>query len=507
MMARPTDRLRAQAYLQAELLTRAAKGSLSAFVRQAWSILEPTTPLIWNWHLALLIEYLEAITAGELHHLLITMPPRSMKSLLVSILWPCWEWIRRPTGRWIFAAYAETLATKQSVDRRRVLQSAWYQSRFGDQVRLMGDQNLKYEFSNHQRGHMIATSVGGSITGKGGDRIVVDDLHNPLQAASDAEREIALRYFRETLATRLDDRRQGAIVAVMQRLHERDLAACCVDLDFTHVCLPAEADTRTTIHFPRSGRTLIREPGDVLWPAREGPAELALQKRFLGADAYPAQYQQQPVPPGGAVFKRDWFRFYDDLPPVTSWLQSWDLSFKDGPSSDYVVGLQAARQGADIYLVDRVKGQWAFSETCRQIPRLQQRYPRTSTILIEDAANGPAIINVLRQQIAGVIPVTPEGGKYARAHAAQPIVEAGNLWLPNPRPYGQLLPDRAWVDDFVHQCCLFPHPASDLGRSGCGRRRDSVVPAALENTGGPRAAAVRPAPRGARAAPAAAPVG
>jgi predicted phage terminase large subunit-like protein len=152
---------------------------------------------------------------------------------------------------------------------------------------------------------------------------------------------------------------------------------------------------------------------------------------------------------------------YDELPTVRTWLQSWDMTYKGGPTSDYVVGLQAVRHGADIYLVDRAKGQWDFTEACRQVLALHQKYPRTKTILIEEAANGSAIINVLNRQVPGVIAVTPEGGKYARAQAAQPIVEAGNVWLPNPRPHGLLIPELAWVDDFLHQVCAFPTGAHD----------------------------------------------
>ena len=154
------------------------------------------------------------MTAGHIRRLLINVPPRSMKSLLVSVLWPTWEWIRWPGGRWIFACYADALATKHSVDRRTVLQSTWYQARWGDRIQLASDQNVKGEFQNTKRGVMLATSIGGSITGKGGDRIVADDLHNPLQAESDAQREAALSYFRQTLSTRLDNKKTGAIVVV-----------------------------------------------------------------------------------------------------------------------------------------------------------------------------------------------------------------------------------------------------------------------------------------------------
>ena len=453
--------LRRYAELQDELLTRQAARSLRAFVEQAWPVLEPTTPFLPNWHIDLVCEHLEAITAGQTTRLLINLPPRYMKSLLVSVFWPVWEWISSPSRRWICVSYSDALSLKLSLDRRTLVQSEWYQARWGHTVQLSSDQNVKGEFRNTRQGVMVATSVGGSVTGKGGDRIIVDDLHNPQQADSDAQREAALRFFRETLSTRLDTPKTGAVVVVMQRLHEADLSARCLELGYRHLCLPVEADVATDIVFPVSGRVVTRAPGHLLWPAREGPTELALQRRQLGSTAFDTQYQQRPAPAGGRLFKRAWFKFYDKRPRGSTGLASWDMSFKGGPSNDYVVGLQAAREGADVYLVDRVKGQWDFTETCRQVVRLHGRYPETQTTLIEEAANGPAIINVLTGQIAGIIPVRPDGSKYARAEAAAPMVEAGNVWLPDPQPHGRARPERAWVDDFLHQLCVFPTGAHD----------------------------------------------
>jgi predicted phage terminase large subunit-like protein len=251
------------------------------------------------------------------------------------------------------------------------------------------------------------------------------------------------------------------MVVVMQRLHERDLSALCQDLGFTHVCLPAEAETRTEIRFPRSGRTFVREPGDLLWPTREGRDELDRQKLMLGSVPYAGQYQQRPAPAGGAIFRREWFQYYDELPEALEMAQSWDMAFKDKSENDYVVGLVAGRRDADIYLIDRVKGQWSFSESCRQVERLNLKYPRANTILIEDAANGPAIIDVLTHKLSGIIAVQPQGGKMARAQAAQPKVEAGNVYLPTPRPHGRLIPEREWVEDFLYQLTVFPNGAHD----------------------------------------------
>jgi predicted phage terminase large subunit-like protein len=458
-----TNQLVRRALLQDEQLKRLAERSLRAFVEQAWPVLEPSRPFRPNWHIDLVCEHLEAISTGATTRLLINLPPRSMKSLLVSVLWPTWEWIRWPGLRYIVASYTDALAAKHSLDRRTVLQSPLFQSRWGDRVILAPDQNEKGEFLNTARGHMIATSVGGSILGKGGDRIIIDDPHNPTQIESDAQREAAITHFK-TLATRLDDKKHGAVVVVQQRLHEGDLSAVCLALGgYVHLCLPAEAEERTEIVFP-SGRRVVREPGDLLWPDREGRAELDEQKKVLGTAMYTAQYQQQPTAARGAIFQREWFRFYDVLPVGAQAynLQSWDLSFKGDQSSDYVVGLMAARAGAHIYLMNRRRGQWSFTETIKQVRALVRDYPDTRTILVEEAANGHAVINTLQQQIPGLIGVTPLGGKLARAQAASATVEAGNLWLPNPyTPRGQLIPERAWVEELIEECCRFPRGKHD----------------------------------------------
>ena len=262
--------LRRCADLQDELLTRKAACSLRAFVEQAWPVLEPTTPFLPNWHIDLVCEHLEAITARQTTRLLINLPPQYMKSLLVSVFWPVWEWIPSPSRRWICVSYSDSLSLKLSLDRRTLVQSEWYQARWGHTVQLSSDQNVKGEFRNTRQGVMVATSVGGSVTGKGGDRIIVDDLHNPHQADSDAQREAALRFFRETLSTRLDTPKTGAVVVVMQRLHEADLSARCLELEYRHLCLPVEADVATDIVF--SG---VRPGRD----SRTGPPPLAGARR------------------------------------------------------------------------------------------------------------------------------------------------------------------------------------------------------------------------------------
>ena len=250
-----------------DLLDRAlAERSLAEFVRQAWGVLEPK-PFLDNWHIDLLIEYLEAIADGDITRLIINVPPRSGKSLLATIFLPCWVWLHDPAERFMFASYSSILSTKHSVDRRTLIQSPWYQSHWGSIVKLADDSNQKTEFANTQRGHMIATSVNGSATGRGGNFLVCDDLINPAQANSDLERGAALRWFDETFSTRLDDKKIGRRIIIEQRTHANDLTShLLAESGWHHVALPAIAERKTIIIFPRSHTQRVREEGDMLWP-------------------------------------------------------------------------------------------------------------------------------------------------------------------------------------------------------------------------------------------------
>jgi predicted phage terminase large subunit-like protein len=455
-----------------------ARGALSVYIRQAWPVIEPTTEYLHNWHIDAIAEYLEAVTAGQITRLLINMPPRYMKSIAVTIMWPTWEWLRKPSMRWMFASYSADLSTRHSVDRRRIIESAWYQERWGNVYQMTTDQNVKTEYENNRRGYMVATSVGGSSTGRGGGRIVVDDPHNPRGAESDTQRQATITYFDRTLSTRLDDKKSGAIVIVMQRLHEKDLSAHALELGYEHLSLPAEAEKRTLITLP-SGREIVREAGDLLWTEREGPKELAEARKTLGSYGYAGQYQQQPSPTEGGIFKRIWWRFwhYPDKPlppvlmevpggeyhkcpvmplPVTfdEQLLSWDMAFKDLATSDYVVGQAWGRNGADKFLLDQVRERLDMPATVLAVKNLAAKWPDATRKLVEDKANGPAVISTLQHNVTGLIAVTPDGGKVARAQAVSPECESGNVYLPHPA----IAP---WVLDFIERFAKFPNVAFD----------------------------------------------
>ncbi|MBT6046455.1 MAG: terminase, partial [Candidatus Scalindua sp.] len=179
-----------------------AEASLLEFIKQAWHILEPTTVFQSGWHLEAICDHLEAATNRQIRNLIINMPPRHMKSLAVSVFWPCWVWINDPSSRWLFSSYAQELSTRDSLKCRRLISSEWYRKRWGHKFHLTGDQNQKTRFENDKTGYRLATSVSGLVTGEGGDFIVCDDPHNVKQAESEAVRKGTLRWWDESMSTR-----------------------------------------------------------------------------------------------------------------------------------------------------------------------------------------------------------------------------------------------------------------------------------------------------------------
>lgn len=445
-------------------------------------MLEPTNPLQPNWHIRYIAEHLETVFHGDCTRLIINQPPRSLKSLLVSVCWPAWCWVHDPSLRWMFASYSASLAAFHSLLRRMLIQSDWYQGNWGQTVRLRGDQHQKMEFANTRRGMMIATSVGGTAIGKGGDILVFDDPLNPTEAASPAMRETANTWIRRSFLTRLNDPQRGRIVGVMQRLHEQDTTGLLLAQGgWTHLCLPAEAEAHEVLVSPRTGEVMEeRNPGDLLFPAREGAAELARKRIELGSYGYAGQYQQRPSPAEGGLLKRHWWRFWyprdvDAPPPVTvpqedgsqvtcaqaplpeafdETLLSWDMAFKGTDSSDYVVGQCWARQGTEKFLLDQERQQADFPATIQLVLAMLRRHPQAGAVLVEDKANGPAVLQVLAREVAGLIPVNPAGGKEARVHAVSPAIEAGNIYLPHPALH-------PWVHAFIERAAAFPHAAHD----------------------------------------------
>ena len=452
---------------------------LGEFVRQAWAVVEPATPFVPGWHIDAIIEHLEAVSRGQIRNLLINVPPRHMKSLLVSVFWPAWECIQRPERRWLYSSYAASLSIRDSIKCRRLIESPWYQERWSGVFALASDQNVKSRFDNSRSGYRLATSVGGAATGEGGDRIVCDDPNNVQEAESDSIRKGTIDWWEVVMSTRVNDPKTAAKVVVMQRRHQRDLSGHLLEQGgWEHLCLPAEYESSrqvTSIGFA----DLRQEHGELLWPERFGIPEIEALKRSLGSYATAGQLQQRPSPAGGGVFKRHWFRYWQprgmNLPPVIVGLpdgtqtsmvaieaprhvdeqiQSWDCAFKDLETSDYVVGQAWARRGAAYLLADQIRARMDCPTTVKAVRELSAKWPRTVAKLIEDKANGSAVIQMLGREIPGLLTVNPEGGKMAGAAAVSPLIEAGNIYLPHPAW-------APWVNDFIEECAAFPNGAHD----------------------------------------------
>lgn len=286
----------------------AAKTDFCSFLRMVVATVSPGVKYQHNWHIEAIEAHLHACARGEIRKLIINMPPRMLKSITVSVAWPAWLLGQDAKTRIMVASYAQSLSVKHSLDTRLVMQSPWYRDIFPD-TQLAHDQNEKDKFVTTKRGHRIATSVGGAATGEGGNILIVDDPLNPLQAKQRSMREAANQWFDHTFATRLDDKRNGAMVVVMQRLHAEDLSGYLLKKQgWTLLSLPAIAPVDSEIAC--RGFRYVRKQSEVLHAAREDVHMLEEMKRELGSANFNAQYQQAPLGEDEGMIKLSWFGRY-----------------------------------------------------------------------------------------------------------------------------------------------------------------------------------------------------
>lgn len=454
-----SDLFRTGLGIGAQLQRLMCERSLSDYMREAWPILNPATPFLSNWHIDLIADYLFACTLGQLHRLVINMPPKFSKSTLVSVMWPTWAWgpLNQPGTRWMFASYSERVSTRDSLARRSLLTSQWFLNHWGSRVTLIADQNQKTIFQNTARGHMLATTMGGQGTGLGGQILVIDDPHDTEKVISEKERQRTLHNFDHKLYTRLDDRKAGVIVLVMQRLHTKDLSGHLLEgaggERWEHLCIPMEAPARKVYIFPVSKKQHVREEGELLNPAREGPAEIEEHKERLGSLGYAGQFQQRPVPEGGAIFKSSYLKLWPedkdrDLEPprVIRTVHSWDCAIKDNETNSYSV-CTVWLELDDRFLLRHVwRKRVEFPEMLHAMHQLAAEFP-PDAILVEDKASGQSAIQELRRSKLSVIALNVDTDKTARARAAAPTAEAGKIWIMRDAPWARL---------YLDELCNFP---------------------------------------------------
>jgi predicted phage terminase large subunit-like protein len=430
------------------------RSDLRSFVWKSFLTILPGTPFLPNWHIDAIVHQLMRVQAGEISRLLVNQPPRSLKSICVSVAYVAWLLGHDPTRRVIVVSYANELAAELHRQFRMVIDAVWYQALF-PAMRPARDSGT--ELVTTAGGGRYATSVGGTLTGRGADLLIVDDPLKAEEAASEPARKRLIDWYAGTFVSRLNDKEHGPIIVVMQRLHENDLAGHLLGQgDWEHLDLPSIAVDDTVIALG-GGRVMIRRLGDILHPQRESKGALDRIKAEVGSLKFSAQYQQRPVPLEGNLIRRDWFRAYEHLPQDSAKriVQSWDIAVMTGETNDYSVCTTWHMIKRDYYLVDVFRGRLKYPDLRRKLTSLAAEHG-AGTILIEDAGVGIALLQDLRrdppQGMVRPIGQKPEGSKADRMVGQSAKIEAGHIFLPQ---------EADWLDAFMLELLAFPNGRHD----------------------------------------------
>ena len=438
-----------------ELLKIILRQDLTAFTQRCFQTVVPGQTYLSNWHIEAIAYQLERCRRGEIRRLIVTLPPRSLKSICASVAFPAFALGHDPSRRIVCASYSQDLSAKHARDFRTVLESGWYQKIFPPR----GSINARTPKGRSRRpaqGYRLSTSVGGTLTGRGGNLILIDDPMKPAEAMSEVKRAAVCEWYDSTLTSRLDRKTEDAIIVIMQRLHVDDLVGHLLDKDETwvHLNLPAIAEEDEAISLG-DGRVYRRQVGELLHPEREPSHVLEELKAAMGSQAFSAQYQQAPIPAGGALIKDTWFRTYGSVPARTDnerIIQSWDTATKAGLTNDYSVCTTWIIRGKDYYLLDVFRKRLEYPDLRRAI--LSQAVAQSANaVLIEDAGTGAPLIQDLRRDgRLRPIPIRPERDKIVRLEAQSAVIEAGHV----------LLPEKAsWLGEFRAELLAFPHGRYD----------------------------------------------
>ncbi len=409
---------------------------VSTFVRKVFETVSPGDTFLPNWHIDAMTFAAEGVIDGKLKRLITTVPPRHLKSIIFSVALPAFLLGRDPTNRIICVSYSNELAIKHAIDFRAVITSGWYRRVFPKTL-VSREKDTQFETLTTARGFRFATSLGGALTGRGADLIVLDDPQKPEEALSEAQRNSAGQWFDTTLLSRLDSKSEGAVVIVMQRLHEDDLAGRLLAKGrwgHLKIAAIAEQDERVAVG---PGRIHERLAGSVIDPRRELFEDLEQLRQSMGELFFSSQYQQEPIPLAGNLIKADWFKHYDTAPILRDGdlvVISIDTAMKGTPSADFSVATVWLARGENAYLVDLWRERVDYPDLRRVVRRLREKYT-AAVFLIEDKGSGTSLIQDLRSEDKAPIPINPEGDKITRLAAVSVQFESGAVWFPKAAPW------------------------------------------------------------------------
>lgn len=421
------------------------------FLMRAFPHIKGGQLLAPNWHHSAMAYELERVRRGENLRLLVTLPPRSLKSMTISSVWIAWMLGLDPSLNFVGVSYSNELQGKLARDCLAIMQSSWYKEVFPGTILSARRRAMDFETTRH--GGRLGTSITGTLTGRGGDIIVLDDVIKPDEADSDVVRENVNEWYRSTLASRLNNKESGAIIVVMQRLHQFDLPGMLLEAGgWDQLCLPAIAPAEELVPL-LDGTIHRRGAGEALHPQHESLAALERIRREMGSHRFAAQYLENPVPAEGNIIKAIWLKTSsNDLDRSHGYIiQSWDTGNKVGPNCAYSCCVTALVRGNDVYILHVLRRRMEIHELRNAVIELARAY-NARELLIEDMASGQQLIQeLLRIKPHGVpvpIPEKPSTDKESRIRGVAAMIEAGQLHLPREEP---------WLVDFKAELLGFPH--------------------------------------------------
>ncbi len=430
------------------------RNDLASFIERSFYELNPQTEFLSAEYIELMAAALEKCCTGETKRLIINLPPRTLKSHAVSVAFAAWLLGRDPHKQILCASYAQDLADKHARDCRTLIKSDFYRRLFPRTVLSEVKQSVN-DFMTTKQGFRMATSVGGVVTGRGADVIILDDIMKPEEALSETRRRAANDWYFNTLLSRLNSKEHGVIIIVMQRLHQEDLVGEVLDRGQWEVLsLPAIAidDEQYPYRNWFGEFTFERQAGEALHPERDSKETLLKIREDIGEYNFQSQYQQSPITREGGIVKREWLKFYEPgtLPNDYRWvLQSWDTACKNGDANDYSVCTTWMCIGTNFYLVDVFRARLIYPELKKAAIELFQKF-QPGEVIIEDQASGTALIQEL--QASGLYCIKafkPEPGSDKRARFAGQSIkfENGRVFLPKQAP---------WREEYVREITGFP---------------------------------------------------
>ena len=419
--------------------------NLTAFTEFAFNVVRPGISFKPNWHLEAVTEKLSQVATGKIRRLIITLPPRTLKSLCASVALPAWFLGHYPSERVVVVSYSEFLARSHANDFRLLVNDRIYQAAF-PAMRLGRESDR--EITTTKRGKRIATSIEGTLTGLGGNLIIIDDPLKLGDAMSEAVRARVIEWYRSTLLSRGDDKSVTRIVVVMQRVHQNDLVGYLQEHGgFEVLNLPAIAQ-RTETYDLGGGRSYTRQKGELLHPHHE-PAQVLMElKREMGPIAFSAQYQQSPIPPGGTIIKRKWLTTYDGVSYQAGdrIIMSWDIALSEAETGDYSACVVLLNRKEIFYILEVVRGRFPFEMLKQKVMEVKRRYD-SSTLVIEDSPISRGLIQSLREQSINVTIYKPDTDKRARVIAQTDLFAGGSIRFPRCA---------AWLEECIAEILAFP---------------------------------------------------